>query len=273
MFRFRADARCEFPLLPVLWPQPAQRLLKGTLVKTIHRTSLRAVLAAGATAGLLAVGAGAASAHVNVTPEDNAAGGSSVLTFAFAHGCEGSPTSKIAISLPDQLVDATPTVHPGWDVEKVSETLDTPKTLDSGATVTERVSQIVYTAKEPVADGLRDTLQLQVLLPESAGETLAFPVLQTCEKGETNWADLPAEGQDPHELDSPAPSFVIGEASAESHGGHDGGASDGAQAAEASGTGASGTDAATVAGWAGLGAGLLGLAAGVTALARTRKKG
>ena len=261
----------------MLWLQPAQRLLKGTLVKTIHRTTLRTVFAAGATAGLLAVGAGAASAHVNVTPEDNAAGGSSVLTFSFAHGCEGSPTSKIAISLPDQLVDATPTVHPGWDVEKVSETLDAPKTLASGATVTERVSQIVYTAKEPVADGLRDTLQLQVLLPESAGETLAFPVLQTCEKGETNWAEVPAQGQDPHDLKSPAPSFVIGEASTESHGGHDGGASDGAQAADASGTeasdaGGSGT-AAAVAGWAGLGAGLLGLAAGVTALARTRKKG
>ena len=164
-------------------------------MKTIHRTSLRAVLAAGATAGLLAAGAGAASAHVHVTPEDNAAGGSSVLTFAFAHGCEGSPTSKIAISLPDQLVDATPTVHPGWDVEKVSETLDTPKTLDSGATVTERVSQIVYTAKEPVADGLRDTLQLQVLLPESAGETLAFPVLQTCGEGRDQLGRIPARAR------------------------------------------------------------------------------
>src|SRR6185312_13732744 len=153
-----------------------------------------------------------------------------------------------------------------WDVEKVSETLDAPKTLASGATVTERVSQIVYTAKEPVADGLRDTLQLQVLLPESAGETLVFPVLQTCEKGETNWAEIPAEGQDPHDLESPAPSFVIGEASTESHGGHDGGASDGAQAADASGTEASDTGAAgtgaAVAGWTGLGAGILGLAAG-----------
>jgi uncharacterized protein YcnI len=262
----------------VLRPQPAQRLLKGTLVKTIQRTTLRTVLAAGATAGLLAAGAGAASAHVHVTPEENAAGSSSVLTFAFAHGCEGSPTTKIAISLPDQLVDATPTVHPGWDVEKASETFDAPKTLDSGATVTERVSQVVYTAKEPVADGLRDTLQLQVLLPESAGETLAFPVLQTCEKGETNWAEIPAEGQDPHDLESPAPSFVIGEASTDNHGGHDGGASHAAETTSAAGHGAEsteapGTGAAAVAGWTGLGAGVLGLAAGVTALARTRKKG
>ncbi|TJY67351.1 DUF1775 domain-containing protein [Arthrobacter sp. CAU 1506] len=247
--------------------------MKGTLVKTINRITVRTALAAGATAGLLAVGAGAASAHVHVTPEDNAAGGSSVLTFAFAHGCEGSPTTKIGISLPEQLVDATPTVHPGWDVEKVSETLDTPKTLASGATVTERVSQVVFTAKEPVADGLRDTLQLQVLLPETAGETLAFPVLQTCEKGETNWAELPAEGQDPHDLESPAPSFVIGEAAADGHGEHDGGASAGAEATGAPGAEGSGISAAAIAGWTGLGAGVLGLAAGVTALARTRQKG
>lgn len=251
--------------------QPARHLLKGTLVNTIHRTTLRTVLAAGATAGLLAVGAAAASAHVGVTPEDNAAGSNSVLTFSFAHGCEGSPTTEIIITLPEQLIDATPVVHPAWDVEKVTETFDTPQTLESGATVTERVSQIVYLAKEPVADGLRDNLQLQVLLPETPGETLAFPTRQVCEEGETDWAEISAEGQDPHELEAPAPSFVIGEAAADGHGGHDGGASEDDEGTEASDD--DGADASQVAGWTGLGAGVLGLAAGATALARTRKKG
>ena len=170
-------------------------------------------------------------------------------------------------------------MHPGWDVEKVSETLDAPKPLASGATVTERVSQIVYTAKNRWPTACATRCSCRCCCPSPPARPSAFPVLQTCEKGETNWAEIPAEGQDPHDLKSPAPSFVIGEASTDSHGGHDGGASsDGAQAADASGTeasdtGASDTGAAGVAGWAGLGAGLLGLAAGVTALARTRKKG
>ena len=43
-------------------------------------------------------------------------------------------------------------------------------------------------------------------LPEdSAGQVLAFPVVQTCAKGETAWVDLAAEGQDPEELEAPAP--------------------------------------------------------------------
>ena len=49
----------------------------------------RAVI--GVTAGLaLAIGAPlAASAHVHVTPETAAAGGTETLTFSFPHGCDG----------------------------------------------------------------------------------------------------------------------------------------------------------------------------------------
>ncbi|NKX51382.1 DUF1775 domain-containing protein, partial [Arthrobacter deserti] len=169
------------------------------------------------------------------------------------------------------LDDATPTAHPGWDVKKVSEKLDTPRKLDTGTTITERTSPIVYTARTPVADGIRATLQLQVQVPAAEGRTLAFPVLQTCEQGSTDWAQLPAEGQDGHELESPAPAFTVTAAAAQEHGadGH------GEQAQEvpaepAAATGGSG-GAPAAAGWAGLAAGLLGLAAGATALLRTRR--
>ncbi|QTG82237.1 YcnI family copper-binding membrane protein [Arthrobacter crystallopoietes] len=235
--------------------------------------TLRTGLAAAATIGLLGFGAAAASAHVHVTPDSTAAGSSSLLTFDFSHGCEAAPTTEIAISLPEQIDDATPTAHPGWDVEKVEETLETPKKLENGTTITKRVSQIVYTAKEPLADGVRDALQIQVQLPAAEGETLAFPVLQTCTEGSTDWAQVAEAGQDSHDLESPAPSFAVTAAEAAGHGhGTAEGAADTEQVSNTSAAGARGTNdgGAATAGWVGLVAGLLGLLAGAAALVRTR---
>lgn len=244
--------------------------------RTTRRTAhtLRTGLAAAATIGLLGVGAAAASAHVHVTPDSTAAGSSSLLTFDFAHGCESAPTTEIAISLPAQIDDATPTAHPGWEVEKVEEALETPKKLENGTTITKRVSEIVYTAKEPLADGVRDALQIQVQLPAAEGETLTFPVLQTCTEGATDWAQVAEAGQDSHDLESPAPSFAVTAAEAAGHGqgAAEGGSADTEQASNTSAAGGGGNNdgGAGTAGWVGLGAGLLGLLAGVAALVRTR---
>ena len=38
-------------------------------------------------------------------------------------------------------------------------------------------------------------------LPDAAGETFAFPTVQTCEEGETGWTEVAEEGQDAEELE------------------------------------------------------------------------
>lgn len=232
----------------------------------------RTLFLSAATAGLMTAGLASASAHVTVEPTTTDAGAFSVLTIASAHGCDGSPTTGFTINIPDTITDAKPTVYPGWDVKKVEEKLAEPVTTADGTTITKHIGQIVYTAKTPLEDGYRAAFEIQVQNPENAGETLAFPTLQTCEKGETDWAELPAEGQDPHELASPAPSYILTAASDTGHGaGHDstsGGTAslDGtAQAAQVQGSGTAG------AAYTGLAAGVLGLALGAFALARTRK--
>lgn len=160
----------------------------------------RGLAFAGVAAGaLLAVGAPlAASAHVGVTPSDTAAGSYALLTFGVGHGCDGSPTTRIAIDIPESIISVTPTVNPNWTIEKI-------KTGEGDAA---RVTQVVYTAITPLEDGLRDTFTLSAKLPDDAeGETLEFPVLQTCAVGETNWAEPTVEGED--EPDAPAPFFVV----------------------------------------------------------------
>lgn len=228
---------------------------------SIIRRALSATVVAGGTAALLLAGVGPAAAHVTVTPDKTEANGYAVLTFAFSHGCEGAATNKVTITLPQQLNDATPTINPNWTVEKVTETLAEPRKLADGSSITKRTSQIVYTAKEPVADGLRDTLALSAKLPDAAGTTLHFPTLQSCETGQTDWAQIPADGQDGHDLEAPAPSLTVTTAGSSEHG-----TATSAEPAAETTTNDAGADARS---WGGLVAGLGGLALGGVALARS----
>lgn len=157
-----------------------------------------------------------AAAHVHVDADTTASGSSALLRFSFSHGCDGSATTEIAIAIPDEVESVSPGMNYGWTVEKVADESATPAAGDHGASA--KVTEVVYTAKEPVADGFYDELVLQVRLPEGMeGETLYFPVIQTCEEGEAAWIEIPAEDEDGEELESPAPSITLTEAE---EGGH-----------------------------------------------------
>lgn len=129
------------------------------------RKTLRAVGAAALTTGLVVTGAAAASAHVTVTPDTTEAGSYALLTFGVPHGCGDSPTTKVSVQVPEQVVTVTPTVNPGWDVEKVMEDLAEPVDDGHGGQYTERVAEVVYTAKAPLPDGYRDAFVLSLSFP------------------------------------------------------------------------------------------------------------
>ena len=128
-----------------------------------------------------------ASAHVGVTASTTAAGAYSVLTFSVGHGCDGSPTQQIAITIPDGIDAVTPTVNPNWTISRVTEALDEPIAEDDGDEITDRTSQVIYTATTPLAADQRDTFELSLALAGEEGDVLEFPTLQSCEIGETNW--------------------------------------------------------------------------------------
>ena len=52
-------------------------------------------------AAALALGAAPAFAHVTVSPSVATAGSYTVLTVSVPHGCDGSPTTKVSIKIPD----------------------------------------------------------------------------------------------------------------------------------------------------------------------------
>jgi periplasmic copper chaperone A len=165
-----------------------------------------------AAAGLLVTAlvlASPASAHVTVTPSTTEAGASTLVQVSIGHGCAGSATVAVQIRIPDTVYSVTPTRNPLWDLTVQKEPVVPPVTDQHGTRITDRVVAVTYRTDTPLPDGQRDTFDLALRLPADAGSTLVFPTIQTCEKGESAWIEVPAAGQDPEELDLPAPSFVL----------------------------------------------------------------
>lgn len=241
---------------------------------------LRRTIALSAGVGALVLAsATAASAHVTASPSEAPAGGSTVIEFATSHGCDGSPTTQIAIQIPEGVRSVRPTVVPDWSVEITTEPLDEPIDDGHGNQITERTSVVTYTATgAPLEDGLRQVWPVAMRMPDTEGERLAFPVVQTCVEGETAWISIPEEGAE--EPDTPAPVVVLAASTGDGHGsgstgdsgsagdaGSENGAATSADGAGESGGDGDGTGLAVVA----LIVGALGLGAGGTALVRGRR--
>lgn len=180
------------------------------------RPAIGRVAALAGAIGLGIIGTVPAFAHVTVAPSTTAAGGYTIATFSVPHGCDGSATTKVAISIPDGINSVTPTRNSYYSVKKVTEQLNPPVTDAHGNQVTERVAQVVYTAKTPLPDGQRDAFELSFQVPDVEGETLLFPTVQTCEQGEAAWVEEgPEGGQEP---EHPTPAFAVTATAEEGHG-------------------------------------------------------
>ncbi len=238
------------------------------MTDSTSRSSRTRRIVIGVTAGLaLAIGAPlAASAHVHVTPETASAGSTETLTFSFSHGCDGSPTTALAVDIPEGVGNATPVVQGGWTITRELGSDGVP-------------TRVVYTADTPVEDGLKATVSMDVLFTEgTADTTLAFPVTQTCAEGETAWTQIAEDGEDPHDLDAPAPLVAVGAVADDADAGHgdaEGSAHeshDAAAAAADTGDAASTPSADPVARWLAAGGLAAGIAALVVVLVRPRRK-
>lgn len=239
-----------------------------------NRRALSTSAVALTTAGLMALGLGAANAHVTVAPASTTENGYSQLTFSVPNESETAATNKLEVQLPTEQPFTSVRVKPveGWTAEVVTGTLPEPVTTADGATLTEGPLSVVWTA-EPGAEIAQQEYQTFSIsvgrLPE-AGSTVMLPASQSYTDGDVvDWNEEVVEGEE--EPEKPAPSFVTTAAAEgeDGHGGHT--AAETPEAIDAEPAAAS-TDTGSAVGWIGLVAGLLGLAAGVTALVRTRRR-
>lgn len=223
----------------------------------------RGALVAAIAAGIVVATPGIASAHVGVSPDAIPRDSSSLLTFSFSHGCAESPTTALRITIPEESPVAAPTFDAAWDTE-----------IEKGAD--RYASTITFTAIRPVPNGVRGAVSLSFRAAENAPEQLVFPVEQICENGSSEWTEVAEAGQDPHDLESPAPTITL--TSADVSTGHEhaadapaqGDASAGHDTAQAPDADGADSLAPTVLAGAGL---LTGAAALIVAIAAYRRRG
>ena len=125
----------------------------------------------------------------------------------------------------------------------------------------------------PLPDGIRDSFELSLQLPEKDGKTLAFPAVQSCVKGEIPWTEVADRKiRTRRSWSTRRPPFSI--TAAEEGGGHGDDAAVTESSDDDSATSAVSEDeGGNTLGAVGLGAGVLGLLAGGTALLRVRRRG
>jgi uncharacterized protein YcnI len=124
------------------------------------------------------------------------------------HGCEGSPTLKVRIQIPDGVIAVKPMPKPGWQLETVKGSYDKSYQYFEEQ-LTEGVREIIWTGNLP--DEYYDEFVFRGRLTDSlqAGTMLYFPTVQECEKGVDRWIEIPAAGKDPESYEYPAPGLKL----------------------------------------------------------------
>jgi uncharacterized protein YcnI len=179
-----------------------------------RRTLVRALTAVAITAAALVI-ASPAHAHVTPFPDNAAAGGYATVHFQVPHGCDGSPTTTVAVQLSENISSVKAEMVPGWTAAYTKAPLSQP--FESyGEPVTEYVDVVTWTAQsDPLPDDQFMRFGISMKVPDLPDEELILPTVQTCADGaQEAWIDTDPEG------DKPAPRVAL---TASDGGGHGGG--------------------------------------------------
>jgi uncharacterized protein YcnI len=178
--------------------------------KSLRRTVTLAGTAA-TTAAMIALGAGAASAHVTVNPDDTGADGYSHLTFNMPNESATAKTNKLEVKLPTDTPFTSVSVKQidGWTAQVVTSELPKPVTV-GGSTVTKAPTSVVWTANDAaheIGQNQYQAFSLSVGRLPAAGTKVVLPAVQTYTDGSVvNWNETAQDGQP--EPQHPAPSFT-----------------------------------------------------------------
>lgn len=144
-----------------------------------------------------------AFAHAVLRPAEAPADSYFKATIGVGHGCEGTPTLRVRVRIPEGVSSVKPMPKAGWDLAIKREPLPQPVADSHGRRITERVAEVMWSGK--LLDENFDEFVMQVRLPDAPGKTLYFPTVQECEKGAHRWIEIPAAGQARRDLREPAP--------------------------------------------------------------------
>lgn len=153
----------------------------------------------------LFTGAGASFAHVTLQDPAAAAAAGYRAALRVGHGCDGSATTEIRVTIPAGFNGAQPMPKPGWTLYTQVGKLAQPYEMH-GTRYTEGVLEIRWRANGPenaVPDAYYDEFVFRGTTPSKPGP-LWFKVVQSCEKGSNAWVEVPATGTSTKGLKFPA---------------------------------------------------------------------
>ena len=151
-----------------------------------------------------------AQAHVVLSEPQAPAGAYFKASLRVGHGCSGSATTGITVTVPAGFQGAKPQPKAGWEVVTRKAKLAQPYT-SHGKLITEDVVELRWTAtnkESALLDEHFDEFSFMSRLPDLAGPVW-LKVLQTCEVGQTDWSEVPSSGTSTKGLKSPAALLMI----------------------------------------------------------------
>jgi uncharacterized protein YcnI len=167
----------------------------------MNRASYYAMIAAAL------VAPGLASAHATLEQASAEAGTFYKAVMRIGHGCEGSPTVKVRIQMPDGVKQAKPMPKAGWQLEAVVQPLD--QSYDwYGTTISEDVREVVWSGGN-LPDHFYDEFVFRAKLPDTGDQTLYFKTVQECESGIHRWIEIPEAGKTADDYPEPAPALKL----------------------------------------------------------------
>jgi periplasmic copper chaperone A len=150
---------------------------------------------------------GGAQAHVVFDVNQVGAGQLSLGALRVSHGCNGTPTTRIEVTIPEGVTRVVPRALSGWTISTQTRKLAVPITLH-GQQVSEVTSKINWSGGG-LPDNLYEQFEFRFQAPMAAGRVMYFPVEQTCITGATSWSNIPRTGQRWEEVATPAPFITI----------------------------------------------------------------
>jgi copper(I)-binding protein len=151
----------------------------------------------------------AAQAHVVLERGEASPGSSYKATLIVPHGCAGSATTRLTVSIPEGMIAVKPRPKLGWTIEMVNKPYGKTYEFMHGIKLSDGVREISWSGR--LENSYFDEFAFSGFLADSLkpGEVLYFPAVQECERGVERWVEIPAAGQDSHSLKSPAPALRL----------------------------------------------------------------
>ncbi|HEY2603489.1 MAG TPA: YcnI family protein [Thermoleophilaceae bacterium] len=161
-------------------------------------------LVAGA-AGLAAPAA--AQAHVSLHPNVLPAGDFPTVNIRVPNETDNARTVRVDVKIPPGFTALDPQQVPGWNIRLVKTKLAKPIQTDDGP-VTEEVSEIVFTVASGSGGGTPpgyiENFPIAFSVPGKSGDSLTFKTVQTYSNGQVvRWIGPP-------DADKPAPTVNVG---------------------------------------------------------------